>query len=65
MNKNRQKRASNPFFNFLKKVTLSRDVYGESVGFEVDGSNVHKSVCGAFVSIIITVAVSMYAYSKY
>ena len=53
------------FLNSISKAITSADRYGESVHFEIQGSDSHKSILGALISIIIFIFCIGFAINKF
>ena len=49
---------------YLHKLLVNRDVYGESIGFQIEGETEKKSISGALVFIFILITVGMYGLEK-
>ena len=49
----------------LKRTLLKLDIFGEPVGFSVDGDGSHKSYLGLLLSLCVIGTISPYSISKF
>ena len=49
----------------LGRKVLRVDIFGETVGFSIDGSNSRRSILGALLSLAIFATVMTYATKKF
>ena len=55
------KKAISQISNTFKRF----DLFGDSIGFKVNGNNVYNSVPGAIISLCIMIVVTLYGVMKF